>query len=319
MESEKVPEDNLVPIVCPHCNKDFKVENIVEVECSDCGSTTISILTKRCKNPDCQNIYCRDCLENLNDNDFCDECETILCDGCEEEVERGTHTSCAKCENADFCLNCAPAMTDSELGCVECVSSELIVECSGSSCCSNPILKSKAILCKNFDDCEAAFCKDCAKENLDEQGYCEDCNSFECSHCENRFHISDGLKCSNMKCKYEEVFCKKCSKFSLDSVGACLKCSTESTSTCVDCQNKTLTNQATKCSNCARSVCPSCSQTMLECTQCHKKVCGHCGKRCKTCQKAFCNKCTMFDSSGRCQDHKKKNIFVRILDAIQGN
>ena len=66
MEDQKSSDTAQAPpsitaIVCPHCNTGFDLEGVDEVDCSDCGVTTITILTKKCKDDDCGNVYCKDC------------------------------------------------------------------------------------------------------------------------------------------------------------------------------------------------------------------------------------------------------------------
>lgn len=212
-------------IICPHCNTSFDLQDVEEVDCSDCNVTTLTVLTKRCKDAECANAYCKDCEEsNLNEHGFCSECELLDCDGCGDEIMRGTEIACTKCKESDFCETCAPEMVDVEIGCVDCVSAELKMDCADSNC-SKTILKAKARKCKNFDSCTTAFCIDHAADDLDEQGLCEDCINFECSSCGGSYGIGEATRCANYSCKTKEIFCQKCSTARLNAAKLCRYCS----------------------------------------------------------------------------------------------
>jgi len=395
MDSEE--EINKVKITCPHCHEEFTLEDMKEVDCSDCGTTTLSILTRKCKDPNCENVYCKDCLNNLNEHGYCDDCQNVCCDGCNSDVDRGTevlcpkckkaefctdcapkmvgeegctecvdeelkidcddcgtilkskailcknfaecgkayckehsseylnengycndcatlscdrcgedidrgkHVHCTKCDNADFCQNCAKDSIDSEEGCIECVDDELKVDCAD---CSTTMLKSKAVLCKNFAECGNAYCKEHSADNIKQNGYCEDCSSFKCSYCGNHFPVEEATKCANNKCGQDAIFCKQCLKLATDSAGLCTSCSIKGTVRCVNCDRTVFTEQATKCENCDDYVCHNCDHKLTECSKCHKKVCPDCIKRCSECRKSICITCGDLDKYGRCSDHK---------------
>lgn len=311
-ETEKTPP-SVTTIVCPHCNTGFDLQGVAEIDCSDCGVTTLTILTKRCKDEDCVNAYCRDCQEsNLSEHGFCGECETLSCDGCGDDIARGTEVSCTHCKKSDFCETCAPEMVAGEVGCVDCVSDDLKIECADSNC-SKTLLKAKARLCKNFDSCDTAFCPEHAKDDLDEQGYCEDCNSFDCSHCGDSFDIDKGARCANPGCSEKAIFCQKCCVTCLDTTKLCANCTLQPTIVCADCQNKTIAKQTTSCENCQSPICGICTDNFVHCSVCQKKLCGNCKHRLQHRGKWFCSSCNPTASVKPSETKEKKPGFFETI------
>jgi hypothetical protein len=315
------PAPPSLTVVCPHCHGDVSLDKAKEVECSGCQTTTISVLTKRCANPDCENTYCRDCRGNLNKHGYCGECEEISCDGCGNDFERGTGASCPKCKNTDFCPDCSPEMVDPEVGCVDCLPGDLKVECQDNECSKN-VLKAKAALCKNYAHCDTAFCKEHSKQDLDGKGYCEDCGTFECDGCQERFEMGDGIRCTNQSCNNKSIFCKSCQPRLTTTEGVCDTCSKQEVWTCDGCQRDFIQSKVKTCKNvnkCQQGFCDECvgkglvdgicaACRVVECSSCRSKVdyksvthCsnGHCQQK-----QVYCGKCAHFnlDTSKLCPD-----------------
>src|SRR5438477_608240 len=126
-------------IVCPHCNKDFTTDKFEQVDCSGCQNTTISVLTKRCANPECENVYCGDC-------------NSFECAGCQERFDMDEATYCANqsCSSKGvFCKSCAPRLMTLEGFCGDCAKQE-VWTCDG---CQKDFVQSKVTVCKNVEQC----------------------------------------------------------------------------------------------------------------------------------------------------------------------
>jgi hypothetical protein len=310
-EEREIPS---IILTCPHCRKDFDTDKIQEIVCSACSEINLSIQTRKCL--DCDNFYCHSCSEdNLNKHGYCEDCAEIECTYCEsirESQESDKYKACAKCEDF-YCYECIKCFFDSADFCAKCTSEEKVT-CND---CDNEIIKNKANLCKNFEQCGIAYCNDGNCKNLESNGYCEECNSFECAFCEDFFDTDQKIICTNDKCK--KPYCSNCFGKIKDKTGNCIECSLEKKEKCTECGKNRYAGSVDECGNCRRKYCLINCDQLIPCAGCNRKFCSTCGSRCRICQKPYCNDCTKF-KLGKCLNCQKepkmnrKGIIERFFD-----
>ena len=203
--------------------------------------------------------------------------------------------------------------------CTGCTSDET-VECSGDCGSDFPIIAAKAIRCKN-KDCEAAFCEECAKENLSEHGYCGDCNTISCDGCEGDLEAGTEKFCANAECtngagNTRYGLCEDCAPNLLTEAGLCASCAGEEESECNGCDSHFIESRLKKCGGfdeCGSRHCATCAKKNLNaagyCEDCSSFTCASCensadrasATACLECKKQFCGKCAPQSlRSGRC-------------------
>jgi hypothetical protein len=158
---------------CVKCTEDSVIE------CSDCGEEMIESKAYKCKNyEECEKAYCEDHKENLNEYGYCEDCDTLECDGddCRESIERGTEHHCANpdCpDNYDYCDDCVKRLLNKDGLCSHC-SGEGELVCSS---CDKIVTESQFTRCAN-PDCEDGngYCPECKDNELGEEGLCDNCS-----------------------------------------------------------------------------------------------------------------------------------------------
>lgn len=287
-----------VKIRCPHCEKEFETDQLEKLECSNCCDTFLSIQIKKCKVKECENAYCLDCAEdNINEAGYCEECATVICENCEEEFDRDQEKKCSKCNNV-YCKECAPSRFDAIGLCLDCTS-ETTSECTA---CDKTILLKQAAVCKDYDKCQTAYCSD-DKDELNQNGYCEDCNALVCDTCNCDTNRDELIKCANTDCHRKSDFCHSCAATHLDVKGFCMQCSKEPTSRCYKCRKNIFESLRQHCQNCKQLLCQKCDP-LTTCDACGKRRCENCGQKCKKCKNSYCKNCVKF-KDGRCKNCRK--------------
>jgi hypothetical protein len=265
---------------CCHVGSDGKCTACTSEEtssCDDCDEDIVWSRAQECKNKKCGHAYCDDCAtRNLNEHEYCDDCATIQCSEpeCNEDIDRGSGTKCSNPEcpdkDCEFCGECAAKIFNDAGLCSKC-SDEEEYTCDG---CKHSVTFSKVMLCKNFEECDRSYCKECAPENLTD-GVCDDCATVECSTCRNRITLGKEVKCANPGCTRDNVYCGTCASMLLNEAGLCNACSNEMNVVCTYCQRDFTESRTVMCTNfeicrtayCAAhthlvdGLCRSCSRT----------------------------------------------------------
>lgn len=299
----------IVVITCPHCHKEIKTDQIEEVDCSNCGEQFLSIQMKHC--PECKSQLCPGCAEDgFNEYGYCTDCSEAECFHCNETFYLGEnkYKKCLDCEHM-YCLECEKCFIDKNGLCIDCTKEETI-SCSD---CGNTIIKDKASHCKNFAECGNAYCNDGRCEILDKNGYCTDCNEFECHKCGQNFPISEKIVCPNPDCRNKKGYCKDCFNATKDPHNNCIDCSSEPKVACKSCDDTTYSQSLITCDNCKRGYCTNCEE-LMPCTKCGQKTCSKCGSRCNKCQRPYCFNCMKFKNR-KCKEHQ--GFFSQLFSSNQ--
>lgn len=181
VDETAAPEPQVVS-GCIHVGNDGKctacTRDEVEVCCeATCQEDVIVSKVHACKDPDCTNVYCNDHEDELNEHGYCNDCDTLDCDGdnCSNQIDNGTEHRCSNpgCEqNEGFCDDCAARLLNAKGECAAC-SKEEESDCSD---CGNTVTQSRLTVCSNPDCMEKpGYCPGCKKKNLDRRGRCDDC------------------------------------------------------------------------------------------------------------------------------------------------
>ncbi|HLD49172.1 MAG TPA: hypothetical protein VJB11_02310 [archaeon] len=203
--------------------------------------------------------------------------------------------------------------------CIDCTD-DRTVDCSD---CGEPVVLTKAHKCKDYEQCENAYCEGCKDNNISEHGYCDDCSTIECDRCGDNIDRREEHKCKNPNCREKEHFCDECGPRFLNAEGMCPDCSGEEENNCNGC-NETFTNSVlTKCSNydeCETAFCDECKPQQLNqawyCDECLVIECSECSnefdrgdeKKCKNpgCRSdlELCDGCaaSLLNSKGLCHE-----------------
>jgi len=262
---------------CCHVDNTGKCTRCTEekvVDCDACNEEIIESRGHKCKNEDCQNIYCDSCKEeHLNEAGYCDDCATTECDHCQQDTDTEKLVRCAnpKCKsNIDLCGDCAAKYFNEDGLCPSC-SGEKDMTCHGCQC---DVTESRAIKCKGYDSCDNVFCPDC-KGELNDAGYCEECREAECSFCSDTFPREEGVHCANPECRdHDDIICPNCAKSRLNEEGFCATCSKENEVDCSDCGETFVESRTQKCcgKDCDNFYCPNCAESNLnsrgKCSDC---------------------------------------------------
>lgn len=247
---------------CEHVDSKNKCTDCTEEDtrdCSNCGETCIEAKLVKCKDfESCENAYCSKCTEEyIGQTGFCDDCNTITCDGCSSEIDNGTQKQCknSECESKeDYCVDCALALLNKKGLCSSC-SGEEIHSCDGE--CQSDFIESLLIKCKAFDDCSHEYCTTDAKESLNAQGYCDECSTVECGSCSSEIDRGSEKKCKKGDdCAWGGVLCDDCASRLLNKSKLCCSCSGEEELTCDgDCGEDYTDSNMRRCKGCANVYC----------------------------------------------------------------
>jgi hypothetical protein len=142
--------------------------------------------------------------------------------------------------------------------CSDCTQ-EKTLDCSS---CGDSIFDSRAFKCKNYDNCDNAYCED-DKNELSSLGYCDDCRIVNCDgDCDNdEIEVGCEHRCLNPNCAEKRIFCDDCAIRLLDEKdGQCADCKNAATCDCDECNKAFIETRLTKCAekDCSNSYCPNC-------------------------------------------------------------
>lgn len=256
--------------------------------------------------------------------------EVTQCPHCKHDFERCENGFYDKPEQAaeQFVPYVQHVEASDAVGCVHVDQQNQCVDCSDEpkhDCteCSETIFLSKAVKCKDFEDCDNAYCPECAKESILPNGYCHDCGTIKCDSCDDEIDNGAQKKCSNSDCQTNNDYCETCALRLLNKKGECSTCSEEQEVDCSSCDLSFTDSLLEKCKNfdsCGHSYCADDVKDNLNefgfCDECENVECSgaNCGadikngsqKKCSNqdCNEdwEFCEHCASryLNASGEC-------------------
>ncbi len=184
--------------------------------------------------------------------------------------------------------------------------------------CDEELVLVKMVKCKDFENCDHAYCAECAKTQMTEGGYCDDCGNVSCSGCDEDVEQGAQKKCANPDCTFKPDYCAKCALALLNKKGWCSTCSEEEVQACDgDCGEEFTQSLLIECKNfddCGHSYCEEDAKTALNelgyCDDCEVVDCdaANCSNEVKrgehrTCKNPDCEQNWVF-----CEDDAKRYL-----------
>lgn len=163
--------------------------------------------------------------------------------------------------------------------CTECTEGDTC-ECSH---CSTDMIEARGYKCKG-EGCGNIYCDgDDCKSQLNDAGFCGDCESFTCDNCnEEDVETEKMIRCANPDCKTDKDLCPTCGPKLLNEAGLCPDCSDEEEFTCTECECGVTNSRAFVCKDedCGAIYCVDHKEELNEagyCSDCREEECADCG------------------------------------------
>ena len=176
-------------------------------------------------------------------------------------------SSAVGCEHVDSQNKCVGCTEEDKRDCANC----------GETC-----IELKLTKCKDFDECDNAYCSQCVEEYIGSTGFCTDCGTIDCDGCDTELENGTQKRCKNPDCEKQEDYCPECALALLNKKGLCATCSGEEVLTCDgDCSGDFTESLLIKCKNfdeCSHSYCAEDAKSALNklgyCSDCETVTCS---------------------------------------------